>query len=128
MALNNQHILRLSDRMFRSILFLLVILPLLGLRISDDEKNKKLFRHYCGSCHRVNSKLVGPALAHIEEKRELKWIIQFSRDGMALVKANDSLAVKVYKEGGLLTHPNLKKEISKRDVKKILAYIKTVEK
>ena len=41
---------------------------------SRQKEGRKLFRSLCASCHKLDKKLVGPALGGVEERRENSWL------------------------------------------------------
>lgn len=58
-----------------------ILIVLLGASIvvkaADPAEGKKLFQARCASCHNVNKKLTGPALAGVEERHSEAWILNF---------------------------------------------------
>tara|TARA_R110000822_G_scaffold176662_3_gene316652 strand:+ start:101250 stop:102524 length:1275 start_codon:yes stop_codon:yes gene_type:complete len=72
-------------------------------KIPTDEaiiKNGEgLFKEYaCNSCHAVDKKVVGPALAGVYDRRELDWIYSWVRNSQALAESGDAQAVSLIKE------------------------------
>ncbi|MCW5911868.1 MAG: c-type cytochrome [Cyclobacteriaceae bacterium] len=58
-----------------------------------------LFNGNCKSCHRVKQKLVGPALAGVEDRApSVKWIIDWVRNPAKVIASGDDYAVKIYEE------------------------------
>ena len=49
-----------------------------------QKEGKKLFKSLCASCHKLDKKLVGPALGGIEEIRENEWLKSWIKDNVAL--------------------------------------------
>lgn len=91
---------------------------------ADAAKGKDLFETHCTSCHAINEKLIGPALAGVHERRQEAWLIKWIKNSQALVKANDPVAVKLFKDhnGSVMTSFE---QLSDDDIKDILAYIAT---
>jgi cytochrome c551/c552 len=60
----------------------------------------KLYRQYCAACHKVNRKLIGPAMAGINEKyaEEMDWLYAYIRNSQQLVQEGDPKAVALYEE------------------------------
>ncbi|PCI32828.1 MAG: cytochrome C [Flavobacteriaceae bacterium] len=56
---------------------------------------KKVFNANCAACHKLDKKLVGPALGGIAEKREVEWLKAWIKDNNALVASGDKLAKDV---------------------------------
>lgn len=90
---------------------------------ADTENGKKLFNGRCASCHAVDKKVVGPALAGIETRRDEAWLIKWIRNSSEVIKSGDAYAVKLFNEYNksvMTAFPDL----SDNDIKDILAYIK----
>ncbi len=67
----------------------------------DDEVYKKgeaIFKANCASCHKVHTKLVGPALVGVSEKYDKEWLYAWIKNSQALVKAGDPQAVAIFEE------------------------------
>ncbi len=58
-----------------------------------------LFNGNCKSCHRVKQKLVGPALAGVENRApSIDWIYSWVRNPAKMIASGDAYAVKIYEE------------------------------
>jgi len=58
-----------------------------------------LFNRDCKSCHRVKQKLVGPALAGVEERApSISWILAWVKNPAKLIASGDEYANKIYIE------------------------------
>jgi len=58
-----------------------------------------LFNGNCKSCHRVKQKLVGPALAGVEDRApSVGWIIDWVRNPAKVIASGDAYGVKIYEE------------------------------
>ncbi|HRG10094.1 MAG TPA: c-type cytochrome, partial [Cyclobacteriaceae bacterium] len=78
-------------------------LSLFAQEIPTDEAAIKageaLFNGNCKSCHRVKQKLVGPALAGVEDRApSVSWIISWVRNPAKVIASGDAYAVKIYEE------------------------------
>lgn len=115
-----------SGKNFTRIMMLsaLILVTFVQSWAADAAKGKDLFETNCTSCHAINSKLVGPALAGVGEKREEAWLIKWIRNSQALVKAGDPIAVKLFEENnkGIMTSFE---QLGDEEIKDILAYIAT---
>ncbi|SEB99111.1 Class III cytochrome C family protein [Tenacibaculum sp. MAR_2009_124] len=69
-----------------------------GVDEARQKEGKKLFKSLCASCHKLNKKLVGPALGGVEERRENDWLKAWIRDNAALRKSGDKDAIAIYEE------------------------------
>ncbi|MBX2896131.1 MAG: c-type cytochrome [Cyclobacteriaceae bacterium] len=58
-----------------------------------------LFNGNCKSCHRVKQKLVGPALAGVEDRApSVQWILDWVRNPARVIASGDAYANKIYNE------------------------------
>lgn len=90
---------------------------------ADLANGEKLFKSACAACHRLDKKVVGPALKGITEKRDQDWLISWIKDSPALIKSGDKLAIQVFEENNKLPMiPN--PQLSDQDIIDILAYTK----
>jgi len=98
----------LHNRLTKTLLKSFVVLLLLSISFSvnaqdeiDLEKQKtgkKLYKAQCAACHKLDKKLVGPALGKIEEKREKEWLKAWIKDNAALRASGDKDAIEIYDE------------------------------
>lgn len=82
-----------------------------------------LFKQNCSACHKLGTRLVGPDLIGITEKRQEEWLIKFIKSSQAMIKAGDADAVAIYEEYGQMVMND--QNLSDDEVKAILAYIKS---
>lgn len=57
-----------------------------------------LYNNNCKVCHNIDSRLVGPALANVYDRRDLPWIYAFVRNSQKVIKSGDEYAVNLYNE------------------------------
>ena len=108
----------------------IIILPLLlgsflTTRSQDLEAGEKLFRQNCSSCHKVNGKLIGPALAGISAKYagDEEWLYRWIKNspGMIFVE-KDEKAIALWEANqkqAMTPFPNLTDD----DITNILAWV-----
>lgn len=69
--------------------------------IPDSEEaisaGQSIFNANCKTCHRLDQKLVGPALRGVTDRRELDWAKQFITNSQVLVQGGDADAVALSK-------------------------------
>ena len=65
---------------------------------SRQKEGRKLFRSLCASCHKLDKKLVGPALGGVEERRENDWLKSWIKNNAALRASGDRDAIAVFNE------------------------------
>src|ERR1035437_3227000 len=101
----------------------LFILSFNGYAQSADE-GAKLFKANCGSCHAINTKIVGPALKGVHNKYDEAWLLKWVKNSQELVKSGDPKAVKVFKENNNIPM-TVFSTFTDEQVKSIIAFIKS---
>ncbi|MDO9137218.1 MAG: cytochrome c, partial [Lutibacter sp.] len=104
----------------------LVFLFFFSLNLSaqgDPANGEKLFKSVCAACHKLEGKLVGPALLGITDKRDQDWLIAWIKDSPAMIKSGDKLAIQVFEENNRLPM-TANPQLSDQDIKDILEYTK----
>ncbi|MFA9205552.1 MAG: c-type cytochrome [Burkholderiaceae bacterium] len=92
----------------------------------NAQDGKALFSQNCASCHAVNKKLTGPALAGVEDRwPDKKNLYSWIKNNAAFLKTGDPYATKLYNEYNK-TAMNLFPSLTDKDIDAILGYIKTV--
>ena len=93
----------------------------------DITAGKSLFNTNCAACHKLDKKMTGPALRHVEnrllndEGLDKQWLYAWIRNSSAVIKSGDSYANKIYTEynrSAMTAYPQL----SDSDIENILAY------
>jgi mono/diheme cytochrome c family protein len=71
-----------------------------GLSTDDAviSKGEELFNANCKQCHAVQTKVVGPALAKVYDRREIPWLINFIKYPQRTIESGDEYAVALYKQ------------------------------
>jgi len=65
----------------------------------DCIKGERLFyAQSCASCHKLNKKLVGPALSKISQRRDKDWIKKFIVNNASLRASGDTAAINIYEQ------------------------------
>ena len=107
----------------RSFLTILSI-SLLSISASGEvsaEAGKKLFKANCASCHKLDKKLVGPALGDVTQRRSEEWLLKWIRNNAEFRASGDRDAIAIFEEYGgsvMQAFPALTDD----DIKSILAY------
>src|SRR5687768_1710349 len=82
-----------------------------------------LFNANCKACHRVKQKLVGPALAGVQDRApSIQWIKDFVHNSSKVIASGDEYAVKLYNEYNK-TQMTAFTGLKDQDIMNILAYI-----
>ena len=63
-----------------------------------QKEGKKLFKSFCASCHKLDRKLIGPALGGIEERRENDWLKAWIKNNAELRASGDADAIAIFEE------------------------------
>ncbi|QNM85490.1 c-type cytochrome [Polaribacter pectinis] len=63
-----------------------------------QKEGKKLFKSLCASCHKLDKKLVGPALGKVEERREHAWLQSWIKNNAELRASGDRDAIEIFDE------------------------------
>ncbi len=112
-------------RKFLKFTFLALVVLLAGSFSSNAQdlaEGETIWNQNCTSCHAVNRKVVGPALAGVTAKYEEEWLISWIRNSQAMVKAGDPRAVAIfneYNQSVMTAYPNL----SDDNIRNVLAFI-----
>ncbi|CAI8320700.1 MAG: Menaquinone reductase, multiheme cytochrome c subunit [Owenweeksia sp. TMED14] len=91
----------------------------------DVDLGKKLFKSNCASCHKLDKKLIGPALAGVTQRRSEEWLLRWIRNNAELRASGDADAKAIFEEynGSIMSaFPALADD----DIKSILAYTDAV--
>ena len=118
-------ILRPFKQLSVSKVFTIIFLFSFSLNISSQEidiaKGKSLFNANCASCHKLNKKLIGPALRGVSAKYDKEWLYSWIKNSAALIKSGDDQAVAIYEEYNKVAM-NAFPQLSNEDIDNILAY------
>ena len=108
-----------------SIFLLITFSSAIGNQLNAQD-GKALFSANCASCHAVNKKLTGPALAGVEDRWPDKQnLYAWIKNSAAFLKTGDAYANNLYNEYNKVAMNNFP-GLSDADIDAILAYIKTV--
>jgi cytochrome c2 len=89
-----------------------------------EQQGKNIFTTRCASCHAVNKQLTGPALAGVEQRHTIDWIINFVHSSQTMVKAGDQQAVALFEKFNKIPMPD-HSDLAADDIKSVVAYIKS---
>ena len=109
----------------RIIYLLIVSLALSTYSFADPiDPGKTIFSSRCAGCHNVNKQLTGPALAGVDERRSIEWIVNFVHSSQTMVKKGDKEAVTLYEKFNKVPMPD-HSDLTEKDIKSIVEYIKS---
>jgi mono/diheme cytochrome c family protein len=101
-----------------------LFLSALPVHADPIEEGKAIFMSRCAGCHNVNKTLTGPALAGVDQRRNIDWIIQFVRSSQTLVRKGDEQAVAVFEQFRKIPMPD-HTDLTNEHIKSIVDYIKS---
>lgn len=87
------------------------------------EEGKAIFAARCAACHNVNKTITGPALAGIDERRTMDWIVKFIGSSQSLIKSGDKDAIAVFEKFNKIPMPD-HADLTEEKIKSIVDYIK----
>ena len=98
-----KHHSQLTQTLLRRFTLLLVFaLSFSGFSQDVDEvrqkEGRKLFKSLCASCHKLDKKLVGPALGGVEERRTNEWLQAWIKNNAELRASGDKDAIAIFEE------------------------------
>ena len=106
------------------LLFLALITTNLLSAAPPVEEGKSIFSARCAGCHNVNKVLTGPALAGIDQRRSIDWIVSFVQSSQNVIKKGDKEAIALFEKFNKIPMPD-HSDLSPEKIKSILEYIKT---
>ncbi len=89
----------------------------------DAAAGEALFKSNCVSCHAIDKRVLGPALAGINEKQSNEWLHKWIKNSSALIASGDKAAVAIFEEYNKVPMPGYP-QFSDTDIDDILTYIK----
>ena len=87
-------------------------------------EGKTIFTGRCAACHNVNKQLIGPALAGVNDRRSIDWIVNFVQSSQTVVKNGDKDAVALFAKFNRIPMPD-HKDLTADDIKNVVEYIKS---
>lgn len=80
-----------------------------------------LFKGNCTQCHAVHKKVIGPALADVQDRRELDWLLPWIKNSQKMIADGDPIAVELYEENDKQVMQAF--SLSDDEIMSILAYV-----
>lgn len=101
----------------------LLITTLSAIAAPPSEEGKAIFTSRCTGCHNVHKMVVGPALAGVDQRRPIEWIINFVHSSQKVVKSGDPYAVALFNKFNKIQMPD-HPDLTADNIKSIVEYIK----
>ena len=95
---------RLTSVLLKSFTFLLLFslsfsaIAQDAIDVARQKEGRKLYNNLCASCHKLDRKLIGPALAGVTERRENDWLKAWIKNNAALRASGDRDAIAIFNE------------------------------
>lgn len=106
------------------LLFLALFASLTALAAPPSEEGRTLFTARCAACHNVNKVLTGPALAGVDKRRSMDWIINFVHSSQTVIKKGDKDAVALFEKFNRIPMPD-HPDLTPDNIKNIVSYIQS---
>lgn len=103
---------------------MLVLLAAVPLRANPVEDGKAIFMTRCAGCHNVNKTLTGPALAGVEKRHSIDWIVKFVQSSRTLVQGGDKEAVAIFQQFNSVPMPD-HPDLTDENIKSVVEYIQS---
>jgi mono/diheme cytochrome c family protein len=87
-------------------------------------EGKTIFTARCAACHSVNKVVTGPALAGVDQRHNIDWIINFVHASQTVIKSGDEKAVALFEKFNKITMPD-HPDLTPDNIKSIVEYIKS---
>ena len=88
------------------------------------EEGRIIFKSRCAGCHNVNQVLVGPALAGVDQRRSIDWIVNFVQSSQSVIRKGDRDANALFAKFNNTPMPD-HKDLTADNVKSVVEYIKS---
>ncbi len=87
----------------------------------DAANGKSIFNSQCAACHKLDKKVVGPALGDVTQRRSTEWLVSWIKDNAALRASGDADAIAIFEEFNGSAMPAFP-QLSEQDIKDVLVY------
>ena len=88
------------------------------------EEGRAIFSARCAGCHNVNKVVTGPALAGVDQRHSIDWIIKFVHSSQTVIKGGDEKAVALFEKFNKIPMPD-HPDLTADNIKSIVEYIKS---
>jgi cytochrome c2 len=106
------------------LLFLALLAATLVHAAPPVEEGKTIFTARCAGCHNVHKTLTGPALAGVDQRRSIDWIVNFVHSPAKAIKGGDTAAVAMFNQFNKIQMPD-HPDLTADNIKNVVEYIKT---
>lgn len=103
---------------------MLLMITLQSFSLPPSEEGKAIFSMRCGSCHNINKVVVGPALAGVDQRHSIEWIVRFVQSSQTVIKSGDKEAVALFAKFNNMPMPD-HTDLTADNIKSIVAFVKS---
>ncbi len=107
---------------------LVAVFAILGLSAraqGDAAKGEAIFKSKCTACHKIDQRVVGPALGPtLASETDDKWVTKWIQNNQALIAAKDPKALKIYNEYNQASM-TVFADLTDADAANVIAYART---
>src|SRR6185437_6775168 len=91
----------------------------------DAAKGEVIFKAKCTTCHKIDTRLIGPALGPtISSETDDKWLTKWIQNNQALIASKDKKALDIYNQYNQ-SNMTVFSELTDADVANVIAYART---
>ena len=94
------------------------------VKAEPPEEGKSIFLSRCAACHNVNKILTGPALAGVDTRHPIDWIVKFVNSSQTLIKNGDTAALRLFEKFNKIPMPD-HPDLTEANIRSIVDYIKS---
>ena len=119
--------MKIKLAMKRSSLYILALILGLFLTNANAQDGQTLFNDNCTACHKIGSKLVGPDLVGVGERRTDDWLKSFITNSTAFIGSGDKDAKAIFEEYGKVEMTSFQGSFTDEEMASLVDYIKTAK-
>jgi mono/diheme cytochrome c family protein len=112
---------------FFLLLFILAVIAINAKADPPTDEGKNIFTARCAACHNINRAMTGPALAGVDQRRTIDWIINFVHSSQSVVRSGDVYAVALFEKFSKVAMPD-HPDLTTDNIKNIVEYIRSESK
>lgn len=106
------------------LLVMSILFVMTGVHANPPEEGKTIFMSRCAGCHHVNKVLTGPALAGVQERHSIEWLVRFVQSSQRMIQSGDKDAVALYQQFNHVSMPD-HPDLTESNIKDIIDYIRS---
>lgn len=92
---------------YSMLLLLLAAITISTMAAPPVEEGKNIFSTRCAGCHNVHKTLTGSALAGVDQRHSMEWIIDFVHSSQSMIKKGEKEAVTLFEKFNKIPIPTM---------------------